>query len=446
MSDLLSIGASGVRAYQTALSVVGENVANVGATGYTRRSVRLSEMAAGTGAVEINGAGNGVLLTGVTRASDVYASAAVRTASADLSRTESGATWLDRIEKALTGNQLTGRVTRFFASSTSLAAEPDSSALRTGMLGAAQSAATAFTATGAAFDQIATDLDTTARQATTSLNSLGVALVRINDGLGRTTPGTTASAQLIDQRDQILDQMSAIVDVGVSFDALGRSTVKLGGAAGQTFVDADIAGRVAYSRNNEGAVVLALSYGGERMMVSPNGGALAGIVDGALRIAQARDSIESVARDFVTQVNANQLAGDDQKGAPGTAMFATGTRPTEITVAMTEGSQIAAASRGGGARDSSNLAKLEQVRLGRGYEASLTSTITQNATAYEQKKIIANAQNAIRDGATSALSSATGVNLDTEAVELMRFQQAYQASSRVIQIARDTLQTILDIR
>jgi flagellar hook-associated protein 1 FlgK len=46
----------------------------------------------------------------------------------------------------------------------------------------------------------------------------------------------------------------------------------------------------------------------------------------------------------------------------------------------------------------------------------------------------------------SALTSTTGVNLDSEAVELMRYQQAYQASSRVIQIARDTLQTILDIR
>jgi flagellar hook-associated protein 1 FlgK len=36
--------------------------------------------------------------------------------------------------------------------------------------------------------------------------------------------------------------------------------------------------------------------------------------------------------------------------------------------------------------------------------------------------------------------------MDSEAVELMRFQQAYSASSRVIQVARDTLQTILDIR
>ena len=51
MSDLLSIGASGVRAYQSALSVTGENIANSGAAGYVRRSVRLTEMGAGAGLV-----------------------------------------------------------------------------------------------------------------------------------------------------------------------------------------------------------------------------------------------------------------------------------------------------------------------------------------------------------------------------------------------------------
>jgi flagellar hook-associated protein 1 FlgK len=40
----------------------------------------------------------------------------------------------------------------------------------------------------------------------------------------------------------------------------------------------------------------------------------------------------------------------------------------------------------------------------------------------------------------------SGVDLDTEAVDLLRYQQAYSASSRIIQVARDTFQSILDIR
>ena len=44
-----------------------------------------------------------------------------------------------------------------------------------------------------------------------------------------------------------------------------------------------------------------------------------------------------------------------------------------------------------------------------------------------------------------ARADVAGVDLDREAGELIRYQQAYDASSRVIQIARETLQTILAI-
>lgn len=85
MSDMLSIGASGVRAYQTALATVGENIANVNSAGYTRRQVALNEVA-GVGTTFAYAAGNGVTLTGVTRSTDIYSSRALRAANSDLSR------------------------------------------------------------------------------------------------------------------------------------------------------------------------------------------------------------------------------------------------------------------------------------------------------------------------------------------------------------------------
>ena len=104
---MLSIGASGVRAYQTALATVGENIANVNSAGYTRRQVALNEVA-GVGTTFAYAAGNGVTLTGVTRSTDIYSSRALRAANSDLSRTTSGAAWLDRIpdKKDESGKQL----------------------------------------------------------------------------------------------------------------------------------------------------------------------------------------------------------------------------------------------------------------------------------------------------------------------------------------------------
>ncbi len=455
MSDMLSIGASGVRAYQTALATVGENIANVSSAGYTRRAVTLNEVPGGSGSTNGYGAGNGVTLTGVNRSVDVYSSTALRASTSDLSRTTKGADWLDRIQGALTGNALTARVTSFFAAAQSLAAEPDSTALRTGMLSAATSTAIAFTATGKAFDQVDADIDTAGNQAAQGLTSLGNSLSKINEGLSRAQPGSTTAAQLMDQRDDILSQMSDISDIDAKMDSIGRATVSLGGSSGPAFVQGTGTGVVSYGRDENGKIAFSVTVKNTTTQITPNGGTLAAISDGAERVAAIRQELNAVAADFVKSVNDNQTgngsqpAGIDQKGNPGIPLFAVDPQgsATDISVAanFTSGSQIAAG-RGGGVRDASNLTALDATRTTKGFEAKLTTLVTDNATAYKQKNTIADAQTAIRDGAAAALSASTGVNLDSEAVDLIRFQQAYAASGRVIQIARETMQTILDIR
>jgi sigma-54 specific flagellar transcriptional regulator A len=69
MSDLLAIGASGIKAYSRALSVVGDNIANAQTDGYVRRTVRLEEAPA-AGDILLSGSGvfpGGVTAAGVTR-------------------------------------------------------------------------------------------------------------------------------------------------------------------------------------------------------------------------------------------------------------------------------------------------------------------------------------------------------------------------------------------
>ena len=61
-------------------------------------------------------------------------------------------------------------------------------------------------------------------------------------------------------------------------------------------------------------------------------------------------------------------------------------------------------------------------------------------------RIVGDAQNAILSGATTARDQISAVNLDDEAVQLLRFQQAYQASSRVISVAKDMFQSLMEIR
>lgn len=448
MSDLLAIGASGVRAYQTALSTTSDNIANAGSAGYTRRTTTLTELTATSGRLSQAGSatGNGVFVTGIGRAADAQRAAAVRSTGADLARTETSITWLTGIESALAGNQLGDRLTNFFNAAKSVASDPSASTPRAALLESSASVASAFGATARSLGQISADLDSTGEAAATSLESLGAALVKVNKGLGSAQPNSTAQAQLLDQRDALLDQVSALSDISVTTDAAGRVTVNLGNATGPALVSGQESAAVTYVRAPSGNVSFAVLINGTNSVLAPGGGALAGIIEGGQRIGDARTSLAQIASDFVDGVNAVQAQGRDLDGNPGQPLFAAGASPTDITVALSSTRGIAAASVGGGPRDNSNLGALEALRTSGSFEADAVGLVANNAAVLNQRKTVSEAQSAIRDNAIAARDQLAGVNLDSEAVDLLRFQQAYQASSRVIQVARETFQSILDIR
>jgi flagellar hook-associated protein 1 FlgK len=443
MTDLLSIGASGVRASQAALTAVSENIAGAGVAGFSRRTVTSDEIAVGA-ARGVNG--YGVAVTGVSRAADQIKAGAVRAAGTDLARTEAGSVWLDRIQSALTGADLGTRVTDFFTGATALAADPTSTAQRSVMLEQAATVAAGFSATGAALAQVTADLDATAAQDVGKVDALAEGLAKVNAALSRATPGSAGAAGLADQRDRLLEEMSGLVDVTATFDAAGRATVKLGGA---TLVQGSEAGRLGYARNAEGQTAFAVTFRGETTQFAPAGGSLAGVADAAGRVAEARVSLDDMARDFASGINAVQAGGTDLNGAAGAAMFAYDAKaPTQMTLALADPAGIAAAKGGAekNSRDASNLAALQSLRAADGYETRLTTMVAGNAAAIRNRATVADAQTAILEGATAARDAATGVNIDNEAVDLLRFQQAYQASSRVIQAAKDIFQSILEIR
>ncbi|OYW33881.1 MAG: flagellar hook-associated protein FlgK, partial [Rhizobiales bacterium 12-66-7] len=335
------------------------------------------------------------------------------------------------------------RMTAFFNAATALAADPSASAPRATFLQAAATLAHSFTATASAIDGATADLDGTAEAAVADLNALSAGLAKVNASLGRTAQGSSAQAALLDERDRMLDSMAALTDVSASFDAAGRATVRAGGG-GPLMVQADQAAIATYARS-EGAVSFAV-YGIEgSQALAPGGGALAGVAEGAARLGDAKAALDTLATDFAEGVNAVQAGGEDLNGVNGGAMFAA-TSARDFRLVLTDPRGIAAAAPGGGERDNANLAALSNLRRDEGFEGQVTTLTTGNASALAGRRAIADVQSTIRGNAVAARDSVTSVNVDEEAVDLIRFQQAYQASSRVIQVARETLQTLFDIR
>ena len=79
------------------------------------------------------------------------------------------------------------------------------------------------------------------------------------------------------------------------------------------------------------------------------------------------------------------------------------------------------------------------------YQGAYSQMVSMVGNKTKQIDIAFQAQTTLVKEATQAQQSLSGVNLDEEAANLLRYQQAYQASGKLIQIASTLFQTILDL-
>ena len=78
------------------------------------------------------------------------------------------------------------------------------------------------------------------------------------------------------------------------------------------------------------------------------------------------------------------------------------------------------------------------------YQDVFNGTIGSIGIQVRQAEASLETQTALRDQAETSLNSLAGVNLDEEAANLLKYQQAYQASAQVVVAANQMFQTLLD--
>ena len=349
MTDLLAIGAAGVRAFQAALAQVGDNVANADTPGYVRRSLRITSgpSGAGTPLSRDVGGGAGVVAGDIGRASDALAANSARIASGDEARFAARSDWLERLQTTVTGSDLTARLGGFFDAGTDLAAAPTSTAARTVFLARTGQATSAFNGLGTGLDRLAADLASAADAATTSINAITSALGRVNTELRRTQTGGAAANGLLDSRDRLLAELATHIRIGVTEAERGTVTIRLGiGGAAPLLVESNGAAvRIGVRDGPAGAEIVLDPTHAATAVRLPASGSLTGLVEAARQVAAARAAIDGLATGFGSAVNAWHGAGTDALGDAGGALVATrgldivpgranaGTAAVDVTIA-----------------------------------------------------------------------------------------------------------------
>ena len=326
MSDLLSIGAAGIRAYQAALSAVGDNVANADTIGYVRRTVTLATGPTGAGSPysrDLTGSA-GVIAGALGRATDALQLVAARNASGDAARLVARSNWQTRLQTVVTGSDIDTRIGGFFDAATDLAAAPTSTAAGAIFLDRAGQAASGFAAVGTALSGLSADIEAAADSVTGEVNAITAALAGVNDELRRTQAGGAAANGLLDQRDKLLAELGDRVRIDVTTSDRGTVTVRLGGGAAPTLVPENGAAvRIAVRDGPSGAELVLDPTHRVEVVRLPASGTLAGLLEASRQVTAARGEIDALATRFGGAINAWAVAGTDALGDAGTLLFNT---------------------------------------------------------------------------------------------------------------------------
>ena len=443
-SDLLSIGRSGALAARVALDVTAQNIANASSDGYIRRSARMAEVSSAggvgrTGDVSLSG----VRLDAIVRNADLFRQAEVRRTGADAARASAEVAGLENTEAAIEQSRVYDAVVKFEGSLQQLVGDPTSDSLRASVIEEARTMVGTFNIVSNALDSVGTGLRFEAADGVSQVNTLAAQLGQVNLRLARASDASSDQTALLDQRDSLLQQLSAFTDVTTAVATDNTVSVRVGGANGPLLVQGGTAQSLAMATAADGTV----SFSVAGTAVALVGGSLAGKAQALTKLAAVHVSLDTIAKSVIDTVNAAQTAGVTLAGATGQPMFS-GTTAATMALALTSGAGIATAPAGAAAnsRDTGNLNALRSALAANDPATALDGLLFDISGTVAGRKITRDALQTIANTASISLQAQAGVDLDQEAVNLVRYQQAFQASGKVMQTAKDIFETLLAIR
>jgi len=298
------IGRSALAAYQAAIAVTGQNVANVSNPDYARQSSRLQSLRGGLDRPGL-APGGGVRLAALTRHIDSALESRLRFASATRTRAETTQRALAQVETSyaeLGDGDLSTRLSEFFSTFGQLQTNPSDMGLRNLVVGGADALSRSFNRirTGL-LDQTSNlnnqvvDAAQNAGQLADEVASLNVLIVQ------QEADGTTAGA-LRDRRDAVIRDLGSIMDVQVREVDSGAVNIFVGS---EPLVEFDRSRGLSVERVvDNGLEVTKVSFADNGGSVRVREGVLAGVLDA--RDVQIRDQLnrlDQLARGVIFEVN-----------------------------------------------------------------------------------------------------------------------------------------------
>lgn len=452
MSILGQIGYSGVRASQIALSATGQNIANVNTPGFSRLAPDLHSLGGQT-SVSIGG---GVQVSSIRRLSNDFQNQQLWRASTDKNYFNTNQQYLTALEGLIDseGSSVSVGLDNFFAALSEASSTPESIALRQQIIGEAKQLAQRFNGLNS---NIGTQLNALQGQRvamTSEINGLSGNIAELNAQIREMESSGRDTATLRDYRENLVKDLSQYAGIRVQEAPDGTLSVSL--ANGQPLVAGATAGQLKVNENLAGEQEMTLVFAKTTFPLTQQGlgGSLGSLYDmeyGALRPAQ--QDLHDMAKALSERVNDTLAGGTDINGNPGQALFVhnPGSTSGMLEVKALAAAELAFSSVAGEVGNNKTLLQLldlksqginvagNTVPLNDAY-AGLVGRV---ASASRQNQADLSAATTVAEQAQAQRDSVSAVNLDEEAVNLMAYEQAYQANMKVISTSNDLFNAVL---
>jgi flagellar hook-associated protein 1 FlgK len=326
MADLLRIGLSALLSHQQGLATTSNNIANANTAGYARQRIELGELP-----VERSGSnfiGTGVQVQTVRRLTDDILAGQVRSAGSEFRRSEIFAGLASVLDNLLADQQsgLNASLQNFSNAMQQVADDPASQSARQVFLSEARNLAARFGDLNGRLDEIASELNSRIFSSTSEINSLGASIADVNRQIltAGVAPGGSPPADLLDQRDRLLGELSELVEVNAVGQSDGTVSVFIG--SGQALVLGTSSSRLVASPGEfeRGRLEIVLQGAGPDVNVTPflSGGVLGGALDFRRELLDStRADLGLIATGLAETFNTAHNNGMDLNGALGGDLF-----------------------------------------------------------------------------------------------------------------------------
>ena len=457
LSAAMEIGKNGLNIYRVATEVTSENIANVNTPGYSRQRVVL-ESAPPTTA---NGfpMGTGVRIATVERYYDGLLQQQLVNAQTTQGYDTAKSTVLQQIEPTfneVANDGLGAAISKYFGAWQDLTLNPAGSAERQAVLSRGQILADNFHSVSKALNDTISIQNDTLVPLTNDINATLNNIAQLNGQIKTTELVSGNANEARDQRDQLVRDLSLQIGITYKENSDGTTDIKYadGGAA---LVTGATAGAFSLTINATGFYdVNVTPPGGAVTAVTPTTGQLGATL--ALRdtiIPGYLKQVDALATTIASQVNTQHNLGFDSTGAVGIDFFdpaGTDAATFNINPALTSTNQIAASGNTLLIGDNSNALKLAQLQNQKfltgnttSFNSYFDSLVSQVGLDVQSSKSTEAQDIAFTKQLATLRESNSGVSLDEELTNLVKYQRSYQASAKLINTATEMMDIVIGL-